>query len=103
MLNQVILVGRIDSISKIKTVNKEYQCTVVLKIQMPGQEEPEYIPTILQGDMATATKHLEAGNVIGVKGKLKSNGVVIYLYADRTTFISGKLKGEIDDAAFKTR
>ena len=75
MLNQIVVVGRLSSVSAKKLDGKEVQEIVVACPRSYKNENGEYdtdfIPFILTGNIATNTlEYCKAGDVIGVKGSI---------------------------------
>lgn len=71
MLNQFVLVGRVNNINKIN--DKDYKVT--LKIPRPfknknGDYENDYVDVIVKGELAKTTmEHVVNNDIIGVKGR----------------------------------
>lgn len=97
MLNQSILVGRIDSIES-KTLKDKKVTEVELAVQrsfknQDGEYEIDYIKCILYNVVAENTAlYVKKGDLIGVKGRLrrKDKKSPLELVAEKVTFLSSK-------------
>ena len=71
MLNQFVLVGRVNNINKIN----DKECIITLKIPRPfknknGDYENDYVDVIVKGELAKTTmEHVVNNDIIGVKGR----------------------------------
>lgn len=97
MLNQCVIVGRINSKISVKeyannskVVRFEVLCT------SPSNEE-EYIPVEMDGDIINNYKDLIKGGLVGVKGRLKSRKEKVYLQAERITYLQSRFGGEYEN------
>ena len=81
MLNKVMLVGRLRSFEDFGII-----------IEVPRLETNigvDLIPCILMGNIASNTKeHCNIGDLVGVKGRLESQGVSLMVKVDKITFLS---------------
>ena len=94
MLNQFIIVGRI-----VKDLEKESN---VITIAIPrhyknedGEYDTDFVDVAIDGTLAKTTiEYCKKGDIIGVKGNIKSeisNGIrKMILVAERVTFLSSK-------------
>lgn len=83
MLNQAVVVGRID-----------YKDNNFITLAVPqsfknkdGIYDTDYIDVEVSGNFVEAMTHIKRGDLVGVKGRLKSGGRVI---AEKITFLSSK-------------
>ena len=71
MLNQFVLVGRVNKINKIN----DEECTITLEIPRSfknknGDYENDYADVIVKGELAKTTmEHVVNNDIIGVKGR----------------------------------
>ena len=98
MLNQFIIVGRI-----VKDLEKESN---VITIAIPrhykkgdGEYETDFVDVAISGTLAKTTiEYCKKGDIIGVKGNIKSeisNDIrKMLLVAERVTFLSSKKADE---------
>ena len=98
MLNQFIIVGRI-----VKDLEKESN---VITIAIPrhyknenGEYESDFVDVAIDGTLAKTTiEYCKKGDIIGVKGNIKSeisNDIrKMLLVAERVTFLSSKKADE---------
>lgn len=101
MLNQVICVGRVaNQPEKIATKDG-----LILSLSIPrnyknaeGIYETDFIDVMVKGDMAnTCVEYLHKGDIVGVKGHLKSEDSIIAVIAEKVTFLSSKKSEERED------
>lgn len=91
MLNQVVLVGRIEKIEKGENDTK-----MSIKVQrgyknLNGEYDTDIIPTILKGMIANNTlEYCKINDVVGIKGKLENRGNQLMVLATELTFLSSK-------------
>lgn len=95
MLNQFVLVGRVNNINKIN----DKECTITLEIPRPfknenGDYENDYVDVIVKGEVAKTTmEHVVNNDIISVKGRFVKT-------ADRTTL---KLELNAEKITFLTQ
>lgn len=86
MLNQVVLVGRIEKLEKnnlILKVSKSFK-------NDKGIYESDLIPCVINGNIAKATnEYCNIGDVIAIKGTLEYKDK-LYVLADKVSFLSSK-------------
>ena len=96
MINQVMLVGRIAN-----DINEEDNIITVAITRSfkneNGEYETDFIDVEIRGTIAkTTTEYCKKGDIIGVKGSIRSeiidNVKKMILVADRITFLSSKRK-----------
>lgn len=103
MLNQTVLVGRLTHDPEVKELeNGEKVCEITLTVPRTyknedGEYDNDFIPCTLFGGVAENTaKYCKKGELIGVKGRIKSipmaSGNDIEIIADKVTFLSTKGK-----------
>lgn len=104
MLNQIVVCGRISSITAKKLEGKEVQ-EVVLAIPRSyknenGEYDTDFIPFILTGGIASNTlEYCKTGDIVGVKGRIQSleskdGKHPFYLVAEKVSFLSSKAPEE---------
>lgn len=92
MLNQVMLVGRIKKISKLK----EGYADITLAVQkqyknIDGIYETDFIPCRLYGNIGSNTiEYCKNGDIVGIKGKLESLDNTLNVIVEKVTFLSSK-------------
>lgn len=107
MLNQVICVGRlVRDIELNEDENGKKNATITLAVSRPfkneqGMYDTDFIDAIINNVVASQTaEYCKKGDVIGVRGRLQSkmedNKRIMYIVADKVTFLSSK-KPETDD------
>lgn len=92
MLNQFVLVGRVNNINKIN----DKKCTITLEIPRPfknknGKYENDYVDVIVRGEVAKTTMEYVVNNdIIGVKGRFvkTTDMTTLELNAEKITFLS---------------
>ena len=98
MLNQVVIVGRIEKIEEIGEGIK-----LTLKVPRSykndnGDFETDYIPISVKKGMAENIKQYCAENdLVGIKGRIESNNNGIELIAEKATFLSSSQNKKPDD------
>lgn len=95
MLNQIILVGRIEKIKKVKE-------SAVITLAVPqslknlnGEYDTNFIDVNLYKGIAEQTKeYCKIGDTIGIKGRLQKleNDKKIKLIAEKVTFLTSARK-----------
>lgn len=104
MLNQIVVCGRISSITAKKLEGKEVQ-EVVLAIprsykNADGEYDTDFIPFILTGGIASNTlEYCKTGDIVGIKGRIQSLEAKdgkhpFYLVAEKVSFLSSKAPEE---------
>lgn len=93
MLNQVVLVGRIEAIDDENT-------SIVLRVPRnvkndEGIYEDDYIGVELSDKLSkNSIKYLEAGTLVGVKGRVVGVNGKVSIAAEKISFLSTKVKKE---------
>lgn len=93
MLNQVVLVGRIEAIDDENT-------SIVLRVPRnvkndEGIYEDDYIGIELLDKLSkNSIKYLEAGTLVGVKGRVVGVNGKVSIAAEKISFLSTKVKKE---------
>lgn len=89
MLNQVVVVGRINSMNNgvvVLTVPRSFK-------NAEGEYENDYIEAKLtKSIMDNVSTYCEIGDLVGIKGRLESDLNRMYVLADKVTFLSSKGK-----------
>jgi single-stranded DNA-binding protein len=81
MLNQVILVGRVNKFDKIAGI-------VSIDIKRPNEKVSDVISVNLtDGLMESVLDYLTEGSTIGVKASLNIDNNILRIIADKITFI----------------
>jgi len=84
MLNQVILVGRVNKLDKLAGI-------VTIDIKRPNDKESDLIPVSLtEGLMNSVLEYLKEGATIGVKASLNIDNNILRIVGDKVTFINTK-------------
>jgi single-stranded DNA-binding protein len=84
MLNQVILVGRVNKIDKLAGI-------VSIDIKRPNEKDSDVIPvTLTDGLMESVIGYLTEGSTIGVKASLNIDNDILRIVGDKVTFINTK-------------
>lgn len=84
MLNQVILVGRVERLDKLAGI-------VAIKIKRTDELESDVIPVNLnEGLMESVMEYLSEGSTIGVKASLKIDSNILRIVGEKLTFINSK-------------
>ena len=88
MLNQVIIVGRVEEI------NRTFDEEMVITLKVPRQKREDgddFIPVYLKGKtlVENAGQYLERDNIVGIKGSIRTEGLGIKIIAEKVTFLSG--------------
>lgn len=84
MLNQVILVGRVNKLDKLAGI-------VSIDIKRPNEKDSDVIPVILtDGLMESVLDYLTEGATIGVKASLNIDNDILRIVGDKVTFINTK-------------
>ncbi len=92
MLNQFVLVGRVNNINKIN----DKECTITLEIPRSfknenGDYENNYVDVTVRGEVAKTTMEYVVNNdLIGVKGRFvkTSDMTTLELNVEKITFLS---------------
>lgn len=94
MLNQVVLVGRIDEI-------KENDLLIAVPRTEKNEDgiyDTDYIQVIVGPNlMENINNYCTKGDLVGVKGKVRSMDSVMYIIAEKITFLSTKAKDDNDE------
>ncbi len=84
MLNQVILVGRVERLDKLAGI-------VAIKIKRTDELKSDVIPVNLnEGLMESVMEYLSEGSTIGVKASLKIDNNILRIIGEKLTFINSK-------------
>jgi single-stranded DNA-binding protein len=84
MLNQVILVGRVNKLDKLAGI-------VSIDIKRPNEKDSDVIPvTLTDGLMESVLGYLTEGSTIGVKASLNIDNNILRIVGDKVTFIDTK-------------
>ena len=99
MLNQIILVGRIEKMKKVGD-------GAIITLRVPrsfknedGEYENDYIDVSISGDIAKTTlEYCKKEDVVGVKGRVQSKEIekyhtktkIIEIIGEKITFLSSK-------------
>lgn len=101
MLNQLILVGRIQNEFEVQMTEKGKQLTLILKVDRNyknpnGEYDVDYIPVkVLRTMIDSVIENCSKGSLIGVKGRLtKLNNDDLEILAEKLTFLSSRKGSE---------
>ncbi len=84
MLNQVILVGRVNKLDKFAGI-------VSIDIRRPNGKDSDVIPvTLNEGLMESVLEYLNEGSTIGIKASLNIDNNILRIIGDKVTFINAK-------------
>ena len=89
MLNQVVVVGRINSIENGKLV-----LAVPRSFKNEnGEYETDYIEVRLSKSIeSNVSTYCEKGDLVGIKGRLESDANRMFVIAEKVTFLSSRKK-----------
>ena len=94
MLNQCVVVGRVKDI---------YYDENIVELNCPRQtpNEHDIIPCKFSEGMKENLKsYCAKGDIVGVKGRLISEGTTVFVYAERVSFLSrNAMKGGEDNGS----
>jgi len=84
MLNQVILVGRVNRIDKLAGI-------VSIDIKRANDKESDLIPvTLNEGLIDSVSKYLREGSTIRVKASLNIDNNILRIIGEKVSFINSK-------------
>ena len=84
MLNQVILVGRVNKLDKLAGI-------VSIDIKRPNEKDSDLIPvTLNEGLIESVLEYLTEGSTIGVKASLNIDEGILRIVGEKVTFINTK-------------
>ena len=84
MLNQVILVGRVNRLDKLAGI-------VSIDIKRPNKKDSDLIPVKLtEGIMENVMEYLSEGSTIGVKASLHIDDSILRIIGEKVTLINVK-------------
>ncbi len=84
MLNQVILVGRVNKLDRNAGI-------VSIKIKRTDETESDLIPVSLSDELIeNIIEYISEGSTIGVKASLRIDNNFLRIYAEKLTFINTK-------------
>ena len=89
MLNQVVAVGRINSME-----NGMLVIAVPRSFKNPdGEYDTDYIEARLSKSIeSNVSTYCEVGDLVGIKGRLESDANRMFVIAEKVTFLSSKKK-----------
>ena len=92
MLNQVMLVGKINKYDAIDQSSSNLSVAVQRFITSDSKEiVVDIIPCLLTANLSIiVTEYCQIGDAVGVRGKLQVENQVLYLLVDKITFLSSK-------------
>lgn len=86
MLNQVVLVGRVNKIDQLAGI-------VSIDIKRSNEIDSDLIPvTLNEGILESITEYLKEGSTIGVKATLQIKNNILRIVGEKVTFINTKNK-----------
>lgn len=84
MLNQVILVGRVNRLDRLAGI-------VSIDIRRPNKKDSDLIPvTLSEGLIDSVLEHLVEDSTIGVKASLNIDNNILRIIGEKVTFINSK-------------
>lgn len=84
MLNQVILVGRVNTLDKQAGI-------VSIDIKRPNDTDSDLVPVSLsEGIMDNVLEYLTEGSTIGVKASIHIDSNILRIVGEKVTFINTK-------------
>ena len=89
MLNQIVLVGRLRSFEDFG---------IIIEVPRPKTNAgADLIPCTLMENIASNTKeYCKIGDLVGIKGRLESQGVSLMVKVDKVTFLSSSKNGDME-------
>ena len=88
MLNEFIMVGKINSIPSLNKDRENYVFGLLSEVEEYGES---VVPIKINRSMAqNMIDYTKVGNVIGVKGKIVADNKKVILKASKITFLGGK-------------
>lgn len=94
MLNQCVVVGRVQEV---------YYNDNIIELKCPRQtpNEQDIIPCRFSDSMKENLKtYCDKGDIVGVKGRLISEGTTVFVQAERVSFLSrSDMKGGEDNGS----
>ena len=99
MLNQFMLVGRLEEKEEIKGENNKKIAKITIAVPRSyknddGIYDTDFIKIYLYNGVAEQTlEYINKGDVMGVKGRIEYNNNEIELMAEKVSFISKKNTG----------
>lgn len=89
MLNQVVVVGRINTMENgelVMAVPRSYK-------NENGEYDTDYIDVRLSKSIeSNVSTYCEVGDLVGIKGKLESDANRMFVIAEKVTFLSSRKK-----------
>ena len=89
MLNQVVVVGRINSMENgmlVIAVPRSFK-------NENGEYDTDYIEARLSKSIeSNISTYCEVGDLVGIKGRLESDANKMFVIADKVTFLSSRKK-----------
>jgi single-strand DNA-binding protein len=101
MLNQIILVGRLTEEIEIEEKDEKKFATITLSVprswkNADGIYENDFIKCIIWNQIAENTKeYCKKGDILGVKGRIQSDGDKMEIIAEKVTFLSNRKESEM--------
>lgn len=97
MLNQTVLVGRLNETPKYE----EGKCSIIM-LSVPrnyknenGEYETDLIKVMISEQMAKNTvEYCKKGDLVGIKGKVVVKDGTMYISGEKLTFLSSKKESE---------
>lgn len=89
MLNQVVIIGRIQKIIEDEDKN------MILKLKVENNSNVELFDIKLQNNIAKSlSKSCIENDIVGIKGKLECINDKMLVHADRVTFLSKRREND---------
>ena len=89
MLNQIVLVGRLRSFEDFG---------IIIEVPRPETNAgADLIPCALMGNIASNTKkYCKIDDLVGIKGRLESQGVSLMVKVDKVSFLSSSRNEDME-------
>ena len=100
MLNQIVIVGRLNKDPEIIKEDEKNMCNIELIVQRAyknekGEYETDKVPvTLYQGIADNTAEYCHKGDIIGVKGRIQVINDKLNIVAEKITFLASKKENE---------
>ena len=100
MLNQVIAVGRLTKEVEIEKIDEKEISKITIAVprsykNLEGQYDTDFITCTLHQPIAGNTaEYCKKGDILGIKGRIQSDGDKMEIIAEKVTFLSSKKESE---------
>lgn len=100
MMNQLIMIGRLTKDVEIEKVGEKeiakikIACTRSYK-NVDGEYDTDFITcTLFQPIAENVKEYCKKGDILGIKGRIQSDGEKMEVIAEKVTFLSSKKESE---------